>query len=161
MKIEEIFPGIENLQEEYEKLVLEREFIKPLEAKILEMEKIREALKGLQETKRRIDEDNARKAKLKGQYDPIAYDPGKNDDAYFFVQRLTDNDIIAREEFEPALYEACSCGRQLPVLMWYTQTEDSPYGDTLAKQAFTICIDCVKINNIKSTARSHRFLSFE
>ncbi len=69
---------------------------------------------------------------------PKQSDPGKYGPAFYFVAEITQGDIIRTGE--PSLYKPCpECKTDQPVLMYYEQTEDSPWGDTWEKKAFIMC----------------------
>lgn len=69
---------------------------------------------------------------------PNHSDPGKYGPAFYFVAVITHDDIRRAEE--PSLFETClQCKIDQPVLMWYKQTYDSPWGDTWEKEAFIMC----------------------
>lgn len=131
-----------------------------------ELKSIKSIVRGLENTERRTKEGDERyKEYREGKLsynDCFAsyYDPGKYDTAYYFVSRISGEDIIANKEFEPKLYSSCpKCKKESPVIMSYEQTEDSPEGDTWEIEAFIIC--CEKIHKIKHSASSSRFLTIE
>src|SRR3989338_10309064 len=59
--------------------------------------------------------------------------PGKYETAYYFVKSMPEvgfNDIERARPNKPTLYEPCpSCKKEMPVIMSYEQTYDSPGGD--------------------------------
>jgi len=146
----------DKLKEEKESLEAK---LKVMNEKVSMLEKIEESIKGLIKTAKE-EEDARRKV---GAYDPkkgyrTYYDAGKYDTAYYFVAEIREDNIIASKKFKPALYEKCpKCNKKVPLLMWYSQTYDSPEGDTWEKEAFTICLDCKTRHKIKRIARDNRF----
>lgn len=85
---------------------------------------------------------------------PDKEDPGKDDTAFYFVAKITPEDIMRSDS--PLLYNPCpSCKRNQPVLMTYEQTVDSPEGDTWEKEAFIFCKD--GIHKLAHFVRSYRF----
>lgn len=104
---------------------------------------IREALVGLNETRRKKAKDRK-------------YDPGRNDTAYFYCRSIGEEDI--KHSNIPKLYEKCSeCGERSPVLMSYEQIEDSSERDSWTKIAFSVCI-CGNYHKIKEVTKTERFL---
>lgn len=166
MKLEEIFKSslVNNELEGLDRLLKEREeSLSQVQSKAEVLKEIKEVIEGLKKTAERYKEDGEERKKEKN---PLgyhqSYDPGKYDTAYYFVSEITEKEIVAHKKLEPKLYGKCpDCKDKLPVLMWYTQTYDSPDGDTWEKEAFMICMPCEKIHSIKHLASSYRFLSFD
>ena len=130
--------------EKEEKACREKQF--DLEMKLNSLSRIEEIVKGFEKTRTRYKEDGARYLSS----------------LYFFVHKITKEDIIANKEFSPSLYANCpKCNESRPVLMEYKETthyqEYEPY-DAWEKKAFTIC--CDQVNQIKYTSRDHKFLTF-
>ncbi len=134
-----------------------------LKARIGVLDRIKEVVGGLERTAekhREDDEIRSGKREKPGYY--RGYDPGKYDTAYYFVSKITEDDIIAKKEFSPELYGNCpNCGINLPVLMLYTQTFDSPEGDYWQKEAIVLCLGCEGIHTVKTVGSEYRFLRFD
>jgi len=157
MKLEEIFPNINEVDRELAESLSRKD---SLEKRAETLKEIRDAISGLENTERRHREDEKNKNKKNQKYCSTYFDPGKYDTAYYFVAKITEKDVIASHDFEPKLYGNCpECNSKIPVIMWYAQTYDSPEGDTWEKDAFMIC--CDKIHKVKHVASSYRFLSFD
>lgn len=158
MKIEELFARYEGIEGK----------IKETEGELAEKEKenkqfkeICSAINGLIDTEKKYaEEEEYRTGQKEKSSWHRGYDPGKYDTAYYFVSSITEKDIIASKEFSPKLYGNCpECKDKQPVIMSYSQTEDSPEGDTWEKDAFMLC--CNKIHEVKHVRSSYRFLSVE
>jgi hypothetical protein len=131
--------------------------VETVEKRVCELSEIVRAVEGLDETRKRLEEDKSKR--------PYAnYDPGKYGPAYFFVKRIINgegrSEIVASKNFEPVVFKNCpSCGEKTPLLMSYEQTEDTVDGDLWEAHAFIIC--CEKIHTIARTGSEYRFLHAE
>ena len=86
---------------------------------------------------------------------PSQNDPGKYMPAYYFVKRITPNNVERSDE--PSSYKEClKCKEERVVVMSYEQTEDSPMGDTWTKQVFTLCLEDGAYN-VKEFSMGGRF----
>jgi hypothetical protein len=141
MKVEEFYNQFEGLDSQVSQLGSEvqsaRNTAKRLE-RILETKKfMQQVLAGLRST-------------------PFQNDPGKYGPAFYFVAEIIPDYI--REANEPSLYKPCPlCKTDLPVLMRYEQTYDSPDGDIWVKEAFIMCKED-GIHRIEHISRDYRFL---
>ena len=141
---------LQGTKRELIKLKKEKEVFTELERKEENFNKIIESIEGLERTKR---ETNRKKRDSLDKY----YDPGKYDTAFYYVKSIEENNIKRTENFNPGISEKCpDCGKEALALMSYSQTYDSPEGDTWEKEAFII--HCDKIHYLKKIARSNRFL---
>lgn len=112
-----------------------------------ELTRIKETIGGLGETEHKVRESLKNKN---------YYDAGKYDIAYFYVKSMNDEEIIPNLNFKPSLMTKCAkCESETPVLMSYTQTDDSPEGDEWQAVAFYICC---RLKEIKTITSSNRFL---
>ena len=101
-------------------------------------------------------------------------DPGKYGVAYFLTDAFGDGiitrEIVPQEHWEnesthgrmhdiPPWCEECPCcHEQLPVIMTYDQTEDSPSGDEWTKTWNVYCPKCSRITEVREPqVRGHRF----
>lgn len=84
-------------------------------------------------------------------------DPGKNEEAYYFVRKLKKDD--AEASAIPRAYRKCEVtGKLVPLIMSYEQTYDSPEGDTWEKNVFYIRGDSMGIVDVEKFTRNDRFL---
>ncbi len=119
-----------------------------------ELTRIKETIGGLKKTEHNVRESLKSWDLKKKQNDCDYYDPGKYDVAYFYVESMNDEEIIPNLNFKPSLMTKCAeCKSETPVLMSYTQTDDSPDGDEWQAVAFYICCKLKEIKTITSSAR--------
>lgn len=117
-----------------------------LKKKFKELETILKVILGLKKTKANH-----------GQKD---YDPGKYDTAYYYVQYVNNNEVVAARNFKPHQYLACTlCKKDAPLLMSYEQTYDSLECDVWEADAFIIC--CDKLQEFQHFSDSNRFLRIQ
>lgn len=136
--------------EEFEKTKSYRE---SLESKKSELSK------QIKETNTDLEKINKINQVLSGLHmSPEDQDPGKNRPSYFFVEKITDSDIIPNEDNEPKKYATCpACDTKRPIILRYHQTIDSDYGDRWEKAAYIICPND-GLTFLKGESRTHRFL---
>ena len=121
-----------------------------------ELTRIKETIEGFKKTEYKVRESLKSRNLKKKQNDYDYYDPGKYDVAYFYVKSMNDEEIIPNLNFKPSLMTKCAkCKSETPVLMSYTQADDSPEGDSWQAVAFYICC---RLKEIKTITSSNRFL---